>query len=68
MYLGEFMMTNDEDGHGKLTWVSTYSRSKPADDSKSYLAVQFMLEAENWLLQIAPGIKNVKFTKISSYP
>jgi hypothetical protein len=63
--LGEFMPW--EDGHAKLTWVRTYSRLEPANDSKTYLALQCLLEATQWLHETAPGIKDAKVTEIRSF-
>jgi hypothetical protein len=65
VYLGEFFQGNE--GHIKLTWIRTYTRLAPVDDSKTFLALQCMLQATQWLGSIAPDTVGFKTTRIASY-
>jgi hypothetical protein len=66
VYLGDFMPW--EDGHVKLTWIWTYSRFEPADDSKTNIALQYLLESAQWLHETVPGIKAIEVTEVLSFP
>jgi hypothetical protein len=66
VYLADF--TPYEDGYAKLTWIPTYSRFEPENDSKTHLALQSLLGAIKWLHKTVPGIKEVKVAEILSWP